>query len=165
MDINAQKEEFSHAYVLAVAAVSGFCWSKQSTDDDSIDLTIHQKGGGGTIRSPRLDLQLKCHAAVTPTEVLFQYPVKIKNYDDLRPENVMTPRILVVVLVPDDPADWLSHSEEELAIRRCGYWVSLRGMPETTNTSTVTLNIPRMQLFNPDGLRSIMSRIESGSLP
>ncbi len=64
--LNQMKEQFSHAYVKAVAAVAGFAWYKPSVDDDSIDLGLAQRGGGGTTRSPRLEIQLKCHAMATP---------------------------------------------------------------------------------------------------
>jgi hypothetical protein len=165
MDENAQKEQFCRAYVQAVAAVAGFAWSEPSVDDDSIDLTLSARGGGGTVRSPRLDLQLKCHAQVTPESSSFAFPVKIKNYDDLRDDTVMVPRILVVVLVPGDVSDWIRHTEDELRLRRCGYWSSLRGLEGTQNRQTVSVSIDRTNLFCPDGLRQIMQRLRTGGLP
>ena len=165
MDLNMQKEQFSRAYVQAVAACCGFAWSEPSVDDDSVDMSLHQTGGGGTIRSPRLELQLKCKAASTPTNDPFSYSLKVKNYDDLRDSNVLVPRILVVVLVPDELEEWLSHSEAELAVRRCGYWVSLRGLPPSDNQSSQTVRIPRAQQFTVDELRGMMDRIGQGALP
>ena len=100
-----------------------------------------------------------------PEEATFSFPVTRKNYDELRPSHVAVPRILVVMLVPDKLEDWLNHTERELAIRRCTYWMSLREMPETTNETSVTVAIPRINLFSVDGLRSMMSRIDQGSFP
>src|SRR5262245_19261905 len=117
MDPDKQKEEFSHAFVYAITACAGFAWSKPSVDDDSIDLTLHQRGGGGTVRSPKLDLQLKCKAMATPNEDEFSFSIKLKNYDELRDSTVLVPRILIVVLVPDDTSEWLRESEAELALR------------------------------------------------
>ena len=165
MDINAQKEQFSRAFVQAVASVAGFAWSQPSVDEDSVDLTLAAKGGGGTIRSPKVDLQLKCHAASTPTDDHISFPLKVKNYEELRDDTVLVPRLLVVVLVPDDVGDWLSDTESELSLRRSGYWVNLRGEPATQNSSTVSVQIPRGQRLNPDGLRGIMQRIGSGESP
>lgn len=165
MDLNMQKEPFSRAYVQAVAACCGFAWSEPSVDDDSVDMTLHQTGGEGSIRSPRLELQLKCKAATMPTNDPFSFSLKIKNYDDLRDPNVLVPRILVVVLVPDELEEWLSHSEGELAVRRCGYWVSLRGLPPSENQSSQTVPIPRAQQFTVDGLRGMMERIGQGDSP
>jgi hypothetical protein len=165
MDPNAQKEQFSCAYVQAVAAVAGYAWSKPSVDDDSIDFTLSSRGGRGTVRSPKLDLQVKCHAQAPPSEPTFSFPLKIKNYDDLRDASVMVPRLLVVVVVPHDLTDWLSQSDSELTLRHCGYWISLRGRPETTNRTTVTIPIERSNQFTADGLSTIMQRVASGGLP
>lgn len=165
MDINAQKEQFSRAYVQAVAAVAGFAWSVPSVDDDSIDLTLSDRGGGGTIRSPKLDLQLKCHAQITPDQPNFSFDVKVKNYHDLRDNTVMVPRILVVVLVPDHITEWIHHSEPEMALRRCGYWISLRGYPDTQNFRTVAVTVDRTRQFNPANLAQIMQRLRTGGMP
>jgi hypothetical protein len=165
MTENDQKEAISRAYVEAVAAAAGFATYQPSVDDDSIDLGIAASGTNGFARRPRLEIQLKCTASDPLEEPTFSFPVKRKNYDDLRPSEVSIPRILVVMLVPHDLAEWLNHTERELAIRRCTYWVSLRDMPETTNETSVTVAIPRTNVFSIDGLRSIMTRIARGSVP
>ena len=59
---------------------------------------------------------------------------------------------------------WVAHSEEELTLRHCGYWVSLRGMPETTDASQTVL-LPKQQQFNVEALQAIMARIGAGDLP
>ncbi len=164
MDLNQRKEQFSHAYVKAVAAVAGFAWYKPSVDDDSIDLGLAQKGGAGTIRSPRLEVQLKCHAAPPPTEDHISFPLSLKNYDDLR-EPCLVSRVLLVVLVPDMLADYLAESEQELALRRCGYWFSLRGLPASDNATSQTVQIPRTQRFTVQSLEGIMERISPGGQP
>jgi Domain of unknown function (DUF4365) len=89
------------------------------------------------------------------------YPLSRKNYDDLRIET-LTPRLLFVVLIPDDEADWLSHSENELALRYCGYWRSLRGMPQVDNEQSVTVHLPRAQQFTVDQLKELMARAALG---
>jgi hypothetical protein len=83
MHLEMRKEQFSKAYVQAIAATAGFSWSVRSVDDDSIDVALHRTGGQGTVRSPQLDLQLKCTAGELPTTTDFSFSVKLKNYDDL----------------------------------------------------------------------------------
>ena len=61
MDLNQQKEQFSRAYVQAVAAAAGFATYIPDVDDDSIDMGI-AAGGKESRRRPRLELQLKCTA-------------------------------------------------------------------------------------------------------
>src|ERR1035438_9530389 len=92
VDINQKKEQYSNAFVHAAAAVAGFATSKPSVDDDSIDWTISQRGGGGTLRSPKLDVQLKCTEVANFNERCLKYPLPVKNYNELRPDNVQVPR-------------------------------------------------------------------------
>jgi hypothetical protein len=89
----------------------------------------------------------------------------LKNYDDLRDETVLVPRILVVVLVPDDQTEWLGHTEVELALRRCGYWSSLRGLPPSENATGQTVGMARQRTFTVEALRDIMERVGNGGLP
>lgn len=164
MDINQQKEQFSITYIRAIAAVAGYSLYRPEVDNDSVDLGIISKGGTGKIISPRLELQLKCTARNVLEENSLKYPLILKNYNDLR-INALVPRILVVVLVPEKITDWIRQTEEELCLRHCAYWVSLRGMPDTANTTTVTIEIPRINQFTPDALQAIIQRISSGDLP
>lgn len=165
MDLSQRKEQFSNAYLQALSSVAGFSPQPPGVDDDSIDWTVAARGGNGTVRSPRLDLQLKCKAASIPNRDHISYALKLKNYDDLRPENVLVPRILVVVFVPDEIESWLEQSEERLSMKRCGYWVSLRGMEGVQNRHTVTVRLPRSNLFTVSALESIMQRISNRESP
>ncbi len=163
MDVNRQKEEFSHAYVRAVASAAGFAVARPEVDDDSVDLILAAAGGGGTFRSPRIELQLKCTAGGNGSAEDLSFPLKIKNYEDLRAPNVLVPRLLVLVCVPEKPEDWLSQTQEQLVLRRCGYWLSLRGAPETDNVAAVTVRLPRAQVFSIDALRALMARVAEGA--
>jgi hypothetical protein len=170
MDLNAQKEKFSEAYVLAVAATAGYSTYKYNLDDDSVDLgiaarTIPQPNGTIVTRSPRLEVQLKCTASPIPSSNHISFSLKVKNYNDLKATDFVIPRILVVVLVPDNVTDWIQHSEAEMCIRRCGYWVSLRGEPATNNTTNIKIEIPRQNLFTVQALQAIMQRLAQGGLP
>jgi hypothetical protein len=75
------------------------------------------------------------------------------------------PRILVVVLVPENIENWIQQSEEEMCTRHCAYWVSLLGMPATRNTTSVTVELPRRNLFTVEALESMMQRISQRGLP
>jgi hypothetical protein len=165
MDINEQGQQFSFAYVRAVCAVAGYCVTRTDTDDDSVDLTIAMAGGGGTIRSPKLDVQAKHWRTDEAPSCDFEYRLELKNYDELRPENLQVPRLLVIVRVPRDPADWLTQSDAELSMRHCGHWASLRGLPPTDYKTKVPVTVPRANLFTVDSLNSIMDTIAAGGVP
>lgn len=165
MNLNTQKELFSLAYVRAVAAVAGYKADVPRVDDDSIDMTVSATGLRGTVRSPKLDVQIKC-GVLEVGDTAIPYPLKIKNYDDLRHADVQVPRILVVVAVPgDDPETWLEQSEQEMVVRRCAWWLSLRDRPEVENKASVTVHVPRENIFSVDALQGIMSRLGNGETP
>ena len=165
MDLSQQKQQFSFAYVRAVAAAAGFGVSEPSVDDDSIDLMIASRSAVGTVKRPRLELQVKCTESEALADESFSYPLKIKNYDDLRAPDVLVPRLFVVGRVPADVTEWVASSDEQLVLRRCGYWASLREMLATENAATVSVLLSRENRFTVDGLRGIMQRIEEGEQP
>jgi hypothetical protein len=166
MHITQRQEKFSAAYVRAIAATAGFrVLDGAQPDDDSVDLTLTARGPGGTVRSPKLDLQLKCKLGRPADEPTWPYDLKLKNYEDLRHTDFQVPRILVVVAVPDDVNTWLEQDDDRLLMRHCGWWVSLRGMAASTNTTTVRVQVPRAQRFDVAGLTAIMERLEQGGMP
>lgn len=110
-------------------------------------------------------MQLKCTERPVPQNGILSYPLKLKNYDDLRDANVLVPRILVVLFVPDNLTDWVEHTEQQMLVRHCAYWVSLRNLPATPNTTSVNVQIPQGNTLNPASLRDIMARIGGGGLP
>jgi len=80
----------------------------------------------------------------------------------LRTSDLAVPRILVVVLIPENLREWLKHSQQELCMISCGYWMSLRGMPETENLRTVTVSLPINNQFSVEKLHSIMHLLSQG---
>ena len=166
MDLNRQKEQFSVAYAKAVISASGFNVSIFDVDEESVDLIVAAYGMDGSERSPRLEMQLKCTADQEALkDKALHFALKLKNYNDLRETQLRVPKILVVLLVPQDLDEWLSQDEEALLMRRCAYWLSLRGFPETDNTATRTIEIPRSQVFNVEALKRIMRSIGKGGEP
>src|SRR5438046_533103 len=147
MTSEQQMEQFSLAYVRAVAAAAGVNVSRPEVDDDSVDIMFSVKSVVGRPQPPLLEVQVKCTAAPIARGQSIRFPLKIKNYNDLIGDRYV-PRILIVVAVPKPVRDWLTQDEKSLVLRRCGYWVSLAGEPETANSTSVTVEVPRTQLFS-----------------
>ena len=123
--------------------------------------------GGGYRQEVDVKVQLKA-TAKAPAIVgnCLSYKLSgIRQYDDLRTEAVSTPRILVVLFLPVDDKEWLSHTEESLLLRNCAYWVSLRGANPTSNSTAQTVYLPREQKFNPEGLIGILSQASKNEFP
>lgn len=153
MDLNSRKDHFSRAVVRAVAASAGIKATVPEQDEDSEDVTF---SASDTDEAPggKLDAQLKCSQNISAQNGYFSFPLPVKNYDDLRwPEDVLyVPRILIVVHVPADPAEWMVSDPEKMTLKRCAYWVSLAGADATENASTINVTIPTEQVFDPAAL-------------
>lgn len=157
-----QMEEFSYAYVHAVASVAGYSVERIKVDYDSIDLLIKSDDDSGEFTSPQIDCQLKStgQARVIHDDAI-KFPLPMKNYRKLRGTKNYIERILVVVVVPPQVNDWITQSDERLAMCHCGYWTSLKGYPESQNIDNVTIEIPKTQQFSVDTLKQLINRIAS----
>ncbi|MDF5708744.1 MAG: DUF4365 domain-containing protein [Nostoc sp. S4] len=165
MYITTQKEEFSYAYINAVASAAGYSFqiAPRPLDLVGVDVTITGIATPGSRRRTRIDLQVKCTSQQLLDNDFVKFPLLIKNYDELRNDNPDDdPLLLVVVLIPDLQEDWLQQSETELCLKRCAYWVSIRGQPPTENQSTVTVYLPRQNIFSVEVLQALMQRIARG---
>lgn len=164
MYLTAKMEQFSRAYVQAIAANIGCNSSKPEVDNDSVDMELMMKDiPGCRLSRGQLAIQLKCTHATDATKWKNNFPfvLPIKNYNDLRAD-VLVPRLLVVVCVPEKCDEWLWHTEEQLCLYHCAYWYSLAGKPEVPNKETITIHIPKINLFSPDFLREAMRRCANG---
>ena len=119
MSENEQKQQLSVAYVHAVAARAGYASQVFHVDDDSIDVQLAARGmvhQHAVLRSPRIDIQLKATSQPVLKESHLTFPLPVKNFNDLR-QPVLVPRILVVLLLPEDDGLWLVQSEDAMISR------------------------------------------------
>jgi hypothetical protein len=157
----AQQECFGDAFLLAVAGAAGCAVSQRRPDDDSIDWTLSCK----LSKRPKLDVQMKTTATADDSDRVIRYPLKKKNYNDLILTNVLAPRILVLVTLPTDMEEWFSLTAEQLVLKRCAYWITLAGQPESDNEKSVTVSVPRENLLTAEALQMMMNKInEEGAL-
>lgn len=162
LSISHAQEQFSKAFVLAVAALAGCSAAEPHPDVDSIDWTLSCRLPP---RRPKLDLQVKSATSDAGSADAIHYALKRKNYDDLILTDLLTPRLLVVVIVPPQPETWLSVSPRQLVLRRCAYWVSLAGLPSTQNETSVTIHVPRANLLDVTAVTKLMLAINEGGVP
>lgn len=166
------ESELSYAYLHAVASKAGMCCrvATRHEDDAGVDATLVGWGpfeGGEWWGEVDLKIQLKT-TVKAPTIVgdSFAYSLNgIARYNDLRSESLTTPRILVVLFLPKDVDNWITHTDDALSLHRCAYWVSLRGAPASTNEASQTVYLPRAQRFDVEGLIGLMTSISRDDIP
>ena len=131
-------EQFSRAYIGAIAAQAGCNSSIVAVDNDSIDMILLKKDISGCIFSrAQIDIQLKSSYTLDFKENYFSFPLPVKNYNDLR-ISTANPRLLVIVHIPENCEDWTTQTNEQLCLHHCAYWKSLLGQPETNNSTTIS---------------------------
>ncbi len=166
------ESELSYAYLHAIAAhaQAGCEITGRHEDNAGVDARLVGWGpfpNGGYRQEVDIKVQLKA-TTKQPTVVgnCFSYSFSgIKRYDNLRTAAISTPRILVVLFLPTNKAEWLTHTDDALSLHRCAYWVSLRDAPPSENKTAQTIYIPKNQRFDVAGLVDLMSRISRNDIP
>ena len=160
-----QKESLSRAYVQIIAARCGLSWSSPSPDY-GVDIILHnvEEMDGQFVQSGYpLEIQVKSTSAAILEKSEVKYDMEIGAFKKLRNPSVVTAgRILVLLVLPEDESEWTTVTDENLILRRCAYWLSLKGRDAVDNQSKVRINIPRENVFSDRALRDIMSRRDSG---
>jgi hypothetical protein len=166
------ESELSYAYLHAVASKAGVACHVVSRHDDNngVDAQLTAKcvpAAPGHLSEVSLNVQLKAtkNPPVDDGETLSYFLSGVKQYNALRAETLTISRILVVLFLPNDETEWLHHTAEEMVLRRCAYWRSLRGAPATANVSGETIRFPKTNVFSPETLTSLVLRLSRRDIP
>jgi hypothetical protein len=136
--------------------------------DYGTDLSLHDIEARGRRRVEsgfRIDVQAKSTVTAHVGTTHVRYDLAVRAYDYLRDTRAWCPRILVVLALPSAEADWCSQTEETLVLRRCAYWLSLRGRRRTRRRKTVRILIPRVNVFSVETLRGLVASLKGGDNP
>lgn len=158
------EEDLSISYLRAVAAQAQVTFELKKRDDDSVDAELRKltETDEGKKFRVEFNVQLKAtYCGYTETEDSIKYPLKVKNYNDLRMDSSSS-IILCLLILPEEHANWIVQSSEELTLKKCMYWISLKNYPETTNTSTVTITIPKTNIISVESLQEMVHIVANG---
>jgi hypothetical protein len=161
---NHRQEGLCRAYVQAIAARCGMSTSLPSPDY-GIDITLNDIAITGRRRYEsgyKIDVQAKSEVRREVVGEHFRYDLDARTFDLLRHAAPGCPRILVVLLLPRDEAQWTKQTEEALTLHHCAYWLSLKGQGPTRNRRSVRLQIPRRNVFSVEAVAALMSRYKAG---
>lgn len=164
---NPQKlkmEDMSEAYLRALCAANGYSIGKVEHDNDGLDIAVRCKGKAADdsiLVSTEVEIQLKSSYAqiTTHDDGSINYSLEVKNYKWLIDTNRMIPLILVVFYMPNDEAQWIEQTVDWMKIKKCAYWISLKGQADTDNKEKISIHIPAANLLTKDSLKEIMVKI------
>lgn len=112
-------------------------------------------------RGFKWDFQLKCTTewAIEGEELV--YDLEAKTYNGLAARAATagaTAAFLIVLCLPQNTDEWMSLNEDQLILRKCGYWYRVSGAP-STNTTSLRIRIPRRQVLNPSALTQLFATL------
>ena len=157
MTLNLQMEQFSLAYIRAIASQAGYRIGTAHPDWDSVDGILIADWG----RRPRIEFQAKSTRQDIIQDDHLRFRLDMDNYNQLR-MNSTIPCILIVLRMPDEKHQWINQTEDELCLRHCAYWVSLLGHPAVPNIANITVRLPLSNVFNGAQLHALMHKVERG---
>ena len=157
--------ELSYAVLHAIASQAGFAceYRGRHADAAGIDATVLEDGDGlapdSTLHFVSLDVQLKAsYRDLHEANGKLSFPLTVPHYDKLRSVKLGSPRLLVVLRLPRNRAEWLHVTPEALVAKRCAYWVSVHGAPDIAGQKNCTVYVPTANVLTPDSLRGLMVR-------
>lgn len=170
LPLQHHKELFSRAFLRALAAKAEANVSVPESDYGN-DFILTQvitrpkpNGGFRYVDGNDFKIQLKCTHEMIIRDGHIVYALEAKNYSDLIDTTVVVPKILVLVHVPESSDSWLTQENDHLVLRHSAHWISLRGLPVTSNTDSVTIEIPEQQHFTPEAIQTLFKKRKDGEL-
>jgi hypothetical protein len=162
------QEQLSRAYVHAVTAHSGLIFEPTSVDYgvDGTIRVVREKNGRHFVAGHVLDVQLKATTSWSIRDDSVVYDLEAKTYNDLVDrfnEPRGTPMVLMVLCLPENKAEWLDISHDQLILRHCCYWCRVGGT-RTTNTATQRIKIPKSNIVDQDTVADLLQRVRRGEV-
>lgn len=162
------KEILGGAFIRAIAGMARVNLGFDEYDcgvDGTFKRIIKSKNGIVPSGFP-IDYQLKSTTKWKIENNHVVYNLEVKNYNDMVLRNnggASSPLILILLCLPRDKQSWLTINEDMLTMKKCCYWHLIKN-DESDNTSTVTIKIPTTNVFDPETLKNLMSKVERGDL-
>jgi hypothetical protein len=159
-----QQEQLSLAVLHATCAKAGFGFHASGRIQDNWGWDAHadvkeRMETTSALYNFRLRFQLKAtRQQLTFANNRYSFPLEVKHYKEFRAAaGCDSPIYLAVLQMPHEEAEWVSCTPEQLVLRRCLRWVSLRNAPapERADQESITVYLPERHVLTPEALRKL----------
>ncbi len=160
MHKNVHQGLHGEGFIHALACAGGFTTARANLDIDGVDLQIASPGPRGTVRSPKIEVQVKSVSIPLMRDGGFLHRLSTSHHNHLAGLGFQVPRFLAVVIVPDDTADYAVCTDEHMRLSTAAYWLSLtdqeclpvgEGHPES-----VTVKVPLRNMLTVRSIRCLL---------
>lgn len=161
LDPNQHQGLFGESFVRVLASAAGLIVARAELDVTGDDFTISHKGLLGDTRHPKIDVQVKSWSRRRAVwkEGHWRYTMKAKHFNELAGTGFALPRFLVLVIVPDDCADYATTRHDVVELKHAAYWLSLQdrqpvdGAPDRK----IPVDVPGTNRLTVDALRALLT--------
>lgn len=171
---NHKKEAISYHALSLIASNDGINTSNTHFDYGE-DICLHevepqqQWDWSYKFRSNWFSIAVQLKATIlsniSETDTHIWYALEIKNYNDIIRRNqtwAPTPLILILYIGPNNINDWVEVRDiNEIVSKKCMYYFTTTDSIPTTNTSTITIQIPKINLIQVGTLNDLFIRFKS----
>ncbi len=156
-DANMLDGDFGEFWLQVVASGVGMGHGRPTTLDlEKADVELVLREEVCDTYHPSVKAQVKTtRNLVTDGDGNILYDLEVDTYNVLRRSNCSYRRILVVIGLSDQDGRFRVHGIGTTLLGR-GAWVSLEGMPNTTNSSKLRVKLPAVNALDADGLRTML---------
>jgi len=166
MDINTRMEDFSYAYIRALAAQSGFTYKQEpkGMDNIGIDASVTDPLRFDSFPPVRFSAQIKCvrKSKLNHRKRGIFYSLKKKYYDPLTKSRPFNTILLIILVVPDNSNDWIIRDIDSVIVKHDCYWFCLGGKPFSSYTnedSKEQIELVQTALLTPTSFPELMQKI------
>lgn len=158
--IQHTEESLSVAHVHALAGMAGFIANVGRPFDYGVDGSFHpvaRRGNRFTETGFPLDFQLKATINWELVDQEIVYDLDADTYNDIvSRSSAETTKLLILLCLPPNSADWHAADQDATTLRNCCYWFLPEGTL-TPNTATKRIFIPVENLLTPAVLEELMT--------
>jgi hypothetical protein len=170
MPLTRQTHQGLHGegFVFAMACAAGLQAMRPIYDVDGVDWTIGHSGALGSVRSPKIEVQVKTWSKPPLTkDAVWRYPLSVKHFNALAGPGFAIPRFLVLVTVPPSATRYATCNAVKMSLCHAAYWVSLADravLPEGEGErKTVIVEVPQGNLLTPESLVALLAGSHEGT--
>jgi len=171
MHIETRMESFSYAYIYALASQAGFTFNQEPKGIDNIGIDISVKDPLRAFNMPpcQFSAQVKC---VRKTKLVSKkdetfYGIKKKYYDVLTKSQPYNTILLFVVVVPDNPGDWIGLDEFSIIVKHSCHWFCFQKLALSSHKhedSKENIKLLETNLLTPESFPLLMQKIADGKM-
>lgn len=168
---NDIESELSYAYLHTVASKAGLNCKVENRHGDNYGIDAQIDYSSNIPGTWRTDVSLRIQLKATinrgfETDTHIAYPLRgINQYNQLRILSGEPYRILIVLFLPVNAAEWLHISHTGLLLKQAAYWVCLYGAEATATTTSKTIYLPKANLLTPQSIITLCQEIGRGNFP